>query len=113
PVLVLHLQHRAVDGDAGVVDQDVETAVRFDDLVDGASAVVGVRDVAAVHRVADVLATGLVQVCEELIRLGGVASVACGDGGALARQAAADRRTDAACAAGDEGAAAAGFVSAG
>src|SRR5690606_20516354 len=106
-------QHRAVDGDAGVVDQDVEATVRVDDLIDGAAAVVGVRDVAAVHRVTDVLAALLVQVCEELIRLSRVASVACGDGGTLARQAAADRRTDAARAAGDEGDASAELVSAG
>ena len=38
-----------VHGDAGVVDQDVEPSMLFDDLADGASTVLGGRDIAVVH----------------------------------------------------------------
>src|SRR5579871_2665369 len=48
PVLVGHLRHGLVDRDACVVDQDVQTAVPFDDLGHHAAAVTGRADVALV-----------------------------------------------------------------
>ncbi len=101
PVLVAHLEHRPVGGDAGVVDQDVEPAVLLDHLGDAATAVLGRADVAPVHRQAPV-GEGVGEGPGEL--LGGllVAAVAGGDVGALGRQAAADRRSDAPGPAGHE-----------
>jgi hypothetical protein len=49
PVLVGHLVHGPVDGDPGVIDQDVQAAVLLDDLVDDAAAVGRVADVAVVE----------------------------------------------------------------
>src|SRR5918997_6509283 len=101
PVVVGHLQHGAVDGDARVVDQDVEPAVLLDDLGDGAPAVVGVRDVALVHGealVGEVAAELLAEALGGLV----VAAVAGGDVGALGGHAAADGRTDPPGAAGHE-----------
>ena len=48
PVVVGHLEHGPVGGDARVVDQDVEPAVLVDDLLDRPPAVVGIADVALV-----------------------------------------------------------------
>src|SRR4029453_16897402 len=48
PVLGRHLAHGAVDGDAGVVDQDVELAVLVQHLADDPLAVGGHADVALV-----------------------------------------------------------------
>ena len=49
PVLVGHLGHGPVDGDAGVVHQDVDPAVVVDHLAQHPAAVIGVTDVALVH----------------------------------------------------------------
>jgi len=49
PVLITHLGHGPVDGDPGVVDQDVQAAVLLDDLADDAAAVLGAADVAVVQ----------------------------------------------------------------
>src|SRR6266851_4111696 len=49
PVLVGHLGHGPVDGDPGVVHQDVEPAVLVDHLVQHPAAVIGLTDVAVVH----------------------------------------------------------------
>ena len=49
PVFGGHLAHRLVDGDTGVVDQDVELAVLVEHLPDDALAVLVRADVALVH----------------------------------------------------------------
>src|SRR3712207_2191762 len=102
PVVVGHLQHGAVGGDAGVVDQDVEATVLLDDLGDGAPAVVGVGDVALVHGealVGEVVAELLAEALGGLV----VAAVTGGGVGALGGHAAADGRADPPGPAGDEG----------
>src|SRR5262249_9203084 len=90
-----------VDGDARVVDEDVQTAVGGHDLVDGAPAVPGLGDVALVdaHRGAVGGGEGVAELGSGLV----VAGVAGGEHRALAGQAAGDGRADAAGAAGDEG----------
>src|SRR5690242_15044581 len=49
PVVVGHLGHGPVDGDPGVVDQDVQPAALVDDLTQDAAAIIGVADVPLVH----------------------------------------------------------------
>ena len=49
PVVDAHFPDGPVDGDAGVVDEDVQAAVLVDDFFDDALAVVGVADVALVQ----------------------------------------------------------------
>src|SRR5215468_9642753 len=49
PVVVGHLGHGPVDGDPGVVDQDVEPAMLVNDLADHPAAVIGVPDVPLVQ----------------------------------------------------------------
>jgi hypothetical protein len=49
PVVDAHFPDGPVDGDAGVVDEDVEAAVLVDDFLDDALAVLGVADVALVQ----------------------------------------------------------------
>ena len=46
PVVDAHLPDGPVDGDAGVVDEDVQAAVLLDDFLNDALAVLGVADVA-------------------------------------------------------------------
>jgi len=101
PVIVSHLEHGLVAGDARVVDEDVESAVGLDDLLDGAAAITRLAHVALVdaHR-------GGVRAGERVAKFSRglvIASVARGEHGALAGQAAADRGADAAGAARDEG----------
>ena len=55
PVLDGHLADGLVQGDAGVVDQDVEAAVGVEDLLDHPFAVFGGADVALVHAGAGVV----------------------------------------------------------
>ena len=50
PVFIGHLGGGPVDGDPGVIHQDVEAAVLIDDVVYDAPAVVGQADVAFVQR---------------------------------------------------------------
>jgi hypothetical protein len=62
PVVDAHFPDGPVDGDAGVVDEDVEAAVLLDDLLDDALAVVGVADVALMQvRVPPSASIGLAQ----------------------------------------------------
>ena len=49
PVLVGHLGHGPVDGDAGVVHQDVDPALLVDHLEQHPTAVIGIADVALVN----------------------------------------------------------------
>ena len=85
PVVVGHLEHGPVDGDAGVVDQDVQPAVLLDHLGDGAAAVVGGGDVAAVD--GDVaVRVGAGEVLGEHSARSSVAAVPGCDVGALRRE---------------------------
>ena len=99
PVVDAHLPDGAVDGDAGVVDEDVEAAVLVDDFLDDALAVVGVADVALVQR--QRAAVGLDRLAQFVgaCLVGGVAGA---DDGARRGEAVADRGADAAGAAGDQ-----------
>jgi hypothetical protein len=83
-----------VAGDPGVVDQDVQPPVRLDHLVDGAAAIAGLSHVALVdaHGGAVRAREGLAELARRLV----VARVARCEHRALAGQAAADGRTDAA-----------------
>ena len=98
--VVGHLEHGLVDGDAGIVDEDVEPPVLGDDLVDGAPAIIRLAHIALVD--ADVGAIregeGIAKAPCRLV----IAGIACGEHGALAREASADSRADAAGASGDE-----------
>jgi hypothetical protein len=100
PVVVGHLRHRAVDRDAGVVDEDVEAAVLLDHFGDGAPAIVRVPHVARVRagRHAE-----LGQLGQERLGLLVVVVVAGGDRGARGREVAGDGRADAARTPGDQG----------
>ena len=88
------------DGDAGVVDEDVQAPVMVDDLLHGAPAVLGRADVALVDGDRDLV---LGELGLEGLGALAVAAVAGGDRGALRGQAVADRGADAARAAGDHG----------
>ena len=93
PFVFGHVGHRLVDGDAGVVDQDVQAAVEVDDLLDRSSTVTRTRDIALMD--ADLGAvTALRQLSEELLRLFGVPAVSRGYRCTLTDQALTDRRTD-------------------
>jgi hypothetical protein len=101
PVVVGHLEHGLVDGDAGIVDEDVEPPVGGDDLLDRAAAIVRLAHIALVD--ADVGAIrrgeGIAKAPCRLV----IARIARGQHGALAREASADPGADAAGASGDEG----------
>ena len=99
PVVDAHLPDGTVDGDAGVVDEDVQAAVLVDDLLDDALAVVGVADVALVQ--GQGAAVGLDRLAQFVgaLLVGGVAGA---DDGAGGGEAVADRGADPAGAAGDQ-----------
>src|SRR6185295_9914309 len=101
PVLIGELEHRLVDGDARVVDEDVEPPVGRDHLVDGAPAVRRLAHVALVD--AHLGAVGGGEAVAELLGRVVVPGVARGQDRALAGQASADGGPDPAGAAGDEG----------
>ena len=95
PFVLGHLGHGLVDRDAGVVDQDVQTAVQVDDFVDGSLTVIRARDIAMMD--ADLGAvTGRRQLGEEFLRVFAVPAVPRGYRCALTDQALTDRRTDSA-----------------
>ena len=50
PIVDAHFPDGPVDGDARVVDEDVQAAVLLDDFVNDALAVLGVADVALMQR---------------------------------------------------------------
>jgi hypothetical protein len=101
PVLVGHLGHGPVDGDPGVVDQDVEAAMLIDNLAQDAPAVTGRADIPLVH--GDPLPRVLGgHAGHELLRGLVVAPVAGRYLRARIGQLAADGGTDAAGAAGDQ-----------
>jgi hypothetical protein len=95
PVLHAHLADGAVDGDAGVVDQDVQPAVLLEHLLDDPFAVGGDADVALVD------GRPLVGGGERLGRVGPV-GVADGHLHPPAGEPGADRQADPAGSAGDE-----------
>src|ERR1019366_5662345 len=99
PILFGHLQHRLVDRDPGVVDEDVELSVCLDHLTDGAPAVLGRADIALVDTRVNAAAAQLIQ---QLASALSVPAVAGGDDRALLGEAAADRRPDTPRAAGHE-----------
>src|SRR5262249_8550206 len=102
PVVVGHLGHGPVDGDAGVVHQDVQPAVLLDDVADHATAVFAAADVPVVQGDP---ATGIGgrHLGEELLGRFGVAPVAGRDFRAVGGEVVADGGADAAGAAGDQG----------
>jgi hypothetical protein len=101
PVLVAHLGHGLVDGDPGVVDQDVQAAVLLDDFTHHAPAVFRLADVPVVDgdraRVLDV------HVFREFLGRLVLPPVPGGDVRALLGQAMADGGPDAAGSPGDQG----------
>jgi hypothetical protein len=101
PVIVRHLEHGLVAGDAGVVDEDVRAPVGLDHLLDGAAAIPRLAHVALVdaHRGGVGAGEGVAKFSRGLV----IAGITRGEHGALAGQAAADRGADAAGAARDEG----------
>src|SRR6185436_12700876 len=96
PVLVGHRRHSPVDGNAGVVDQDVDPAVLVDDLGEGAPAVRSGRYVALVQ--AGAYAQLLLEVVGECLRMRTVASVTGGNGGVLVAETTTNRRANTASA---------------
>jgi hypothetical protein len=99
PVVHRQLPDGAIQGDAGVVDEDVEAAVTVDHLSDDAQAVIGVAHVAVVD--AGPRAAAL-ELLEKLLRALAVGGVPGCDDAALGGEATTDRGADAAAAAGDE-----------
>ena len=99
PVLIGHLQHRLVDRDPGVVDQDVHPPVLLYDRGHGATAILRRADVALVDAA---FQTFIFERADERFRRFPVPAVAGRHIGAVLGQAARDRAADSARAAGDE-----------
>src|SRR6202163_1576566 len=99
PVVVRHLAHRLVDGDAGVVDQEVDAPEALEHFGDDALAVFRLVDAALMHRHLAALAFELA-----LERFGGFLTLAVpgSDAHAVFRQHRRDRAADSAGAAGDQ-----------
>jgi len=101
PVLVGHLGHGPVDGDTGVVDEDVDPAVLLFHLAQHPAAVIGVADVALVNGDPQVWVLRA-NVGQELLRGLVVVPEAGRDVRALVGQFMADGGADTAGAAGDK-----------
>src|ERR1700760_4322178 len=98
PVFYGHLADRAVDGDAGVVDQVVNVTVLLEDLGDHALAVLGNTNIALVDRARQPVAGELF--AQSLGRVA-IAGVPRGHMDARRRQSVGDGLPDATCSAGD------------
>src|SRR4029078_3106448 len=82
PFVFGHLGHCFVDRDAGVVDQDVQTAVEVDDLLDGSLTIIPAPDIALMDAALGAV-TGGSQFGEELLCLCVVSAVPRGSRRAL------------------------------